>query len=178
MNAGIIARRYATVLLDFASENKELERVYSDAKLICDTLAGQETANALLSSPLRKPSEKKAFLQNLFSKYVCSSMLKFIAFVVDKHRTELICEILRVFRSLYRKKLEIKSARITTATPLTDKNQKDFTSIIEKKTNGKVEAEFTTDESIIGGIIIALDGKQLDASITRQLKDIERGLTA
>ncbi len=178
MNAGLIARRYATVLYDYADEQGQLTQMYDDAKTVCDTLAGQDVALALLNSPLRKASDKKAFIEKLFSKYVSAPMLKFMLFVIDKRRTELMCEVLRVFRVIYKQKLGIKSARITTAKPVSAANQNAFAKIIEAKAGGKVEMDFEVDETIIGGIIVAIDGKQLDCSITRQLKEIEKGLTA
>lgn len=177
MDAGLISRRYATVLYDFAGNRGDLSDVYSDACSLCDMFASQPGALAFLGSPLRKPSEKRSFVENVFAGNVASSMLEFILFTIDKGRVEMIAEILRVFRSLYKTKLGIKTAEIVTARSLSETKQAELSAVLEQKLNAKVEVEFKSDASLIGGIIITVDGKQIDCSVSHQLKEIEKRLT-
>lgn len=178
MNAGLIARRYATVLYDFATDAKEAERVYTDARNVSLSLSASEAAMQLMSSPMRKPSEKKALLEQVYGSYVCSTTMRFMTFVVDKGRAELLCEMLRVYGAVYRKRQGIKSACITTATELSTDKQQSFTTMLEAKTQSRVETTYKTDADIIGGIVVAIDGRQIDCSVKNQLKEIERKLMA
>lgn len=177
MNAGLIARRYATVLYDFATEHKVAERVYNDTKLLLEVFTSKPSIMQFLNSPLRKPSEKLSMIKSTFENIVIEETMQFINFTIEKSRIGMIDEVLRVFQSIYKKRLGIKSVDITTAKDLTDKTEKNFTSIIENKLKSKVEMSFKTDESIIGGVIINIDGRQLDCSVQRQLKEIEKELT-
>lgn len=176
MNAGLIARRYATVLYDFALGRNVLDDVYNDARNISQAMAAREATTQLLASPLRKPSEKKTFLKNAFEKFVTPTTMEFMLFVVDKERVSILSEILRVFQIVYKQRQGIKSASITTAKELSADKQNDITKLIEDKLSSKVEAQYRTDESIIGGAIITIDGKQLDCSVLHQLKEIEKRL--
>lgn len=176
MNAGLIARRYATVLYDYAAEQGETQQVYADARNVAASLLESNAALSFLASPLRKPSEKKTFLASVFGSSVCASTLRFMNFTADKGRESLLCEILRVFGIVYRKRLGIRSASVVTATQLSAQKQKDFAAMLEDKTQSKVEVEYATNADLIGGIVVEIDGKQIDCSVKNQLKEIERKL--
>ncbi len=176
MNAGLISRRYATVLYDYAEKNAELAQVYDDALTAYAVLSEEKGVQDVMSSPLQTTADKKAFLTAVFDKHSAQSLMKFMMFVVDKGRAELLGEILRVFATIYRKKQGIKSADVTTATELTSKKQSEFSKMLEDKMQCKVEVTYRTNASIIGGIIVSVDGKQLDCSVSHQLNEIERGL--
>lgn len=177
MDVGLIARRYATVLYDFASQRKELEQVNSDAQCIRDAFAEYRSSIEFLSSPIKKISEKKDFLVTVFKNSVTSTMMDFLLFVADKERISVIDDILRVFQSLYKKSLGIKQVDVVTASPLSAEKESSFTSLIEEKLGAKVDAKYSFDSALIGGMIITVDGKQLDCSVQRQLKEIEKSLT-
>ena len=62
---------------------------------------------------------------------------------------------------------------VVTAKPLDDDLRKEVMSYIEKQSNSKIELEEIIDESLIGGAIIRMDDKQLDASISSKLKSLK-----
>ena len=47
-------------------------------------------------------------------------------------------------------------------------------SYIEKQSNSKIELKEIIDESLIGGAIIRMDDKQLDARISSKLKSLKK----
>jgi F-type H+-transporting ATPase subunit delta len=177
MDVGLIARRYATVLYDFADQRRELDEVNSDAQNIRDAFVANSEVYNFLSSPIKKMSEKKELLFTVFNGNVTSTMIDFLMFVVDKERVSALDDILRVFQSLYKKSLGIKQVDIVTACGLSTEKEKTFVSIIESKLGAKVDASFSVDESLLGGMVITIEGKQLDCSVLRQLKEIENSLT-
>ncbi len=176
MNAGLISRRYATVLYDYAEANSELVQAYTDAQTVYRAFEQEKDAQTMLASPMQSNADKKAFLSAVFGTYSVSSLMKFMMFVVDKGRAALLSEILRVFAVVYRKRQGIKSAEVTTATILSAVKQNEFSKMLADKMQSAIEVSYKTNDSIIGGIIVSVDGKQLDCSISHQLKEIERGL--
>lgn len=177
MNGGLIARRYATVLFQYGNEKGKVDEICADATLIRNSFKDCPEALEFLASPLKKASEKKELLASVFDGKVSSLTSEFLSFTVDKDRVDLLDEILRVFIGLYKSAKGIHTAEITTAKDIAIDKQNDFVSILENKLGNKVEATFKSDESIIGGIIIRVDGKQIDCSVARQLADIEKSLT-
>lgn len=177
MNVGLIARRYATVLYDFANQRNELSQVSTDVQCIREAFAENRMALEFLSSPVKKVSEKKSFLSSVFHTVVSATTMDFLMFVADKERVSTLDDILRVFQSLYKKSLGIKQVDVVTACSLQSEKQIAFTSIIESKLGTKVDASYSVDESLLGGVVLTIDGKQLDCSVQRQLREIEKSLT-
>ena len=183
MDAGLIARRYATVLHDFAADRNKLDTVYQDALVVRQALSEQKEAQAFLESPLHKNSEKKALVQAAFGGHVAPETLQFLDFLVEKERISYAGSILLVFEMLYKKERNICTATVTTAKALNEKQQQKLVEQIREKmvTAGRkveaVDASFKVDPAIIGGIILAVDGMQLDSSLQSKLKTLKRALT-
>ena len=183
MDAGLIARRYATVLHDYAKDRGKLEEVYADAVAICQALASQPQAEEYLGSPLHKPSEKRALVQEVFGSHVTEETLQFMTFLVEKDRIGMAGAILRVFGTLYKEENDICTATITTAKELTDEQRSRIVEQIASKlrASGKrvttVDAEFKVKPAIIGGMILTIDGRQLDNSVESKLRKLEKTLT-
>ncbi len=184
MDAGLIARRYATVLHDFAADRGALDTVYADASIVRAALGAQPAAQRFFDSPLHKASEKRELVKATFEGNVSPETLQFLIFLVEKERIGYVNSILLVFEMLYKKEKDICTASVTTAKELSDTQKQNIISIISGKLEaaGKkvssVDATFKVDPSIIGGIILAVDGKQLDNSIQSKLKTLEKKLTA
>ncbi len=177
MDGGLIARRYATVLYEYGNEKNNTAQIYADVNMIRKAFAENGKAVEMLASPLQKVSAKKAFLKAVFGDKISTQSYEFIQFVADKGRIGMIDEILRVYQIVYKEHNDIKTAEVTTAKELTDSNKTDFLKQLEVKLGTKVEASFKSDASLIGGVIIRVDGRQMDCSIARQLAEIEKKLT-
>lgn len=182
MDAGLIARRYATVLRDFARDKGKLDDVYADAALVRKALAEQPAAKRFFDSPLHKPSEKRDLVNATFESAVTPETLQFLTFLVEKERIGYADSILLVFETLYKNEHDICTATVTTARELTPEQKGRFVALVADKVKGagrkvnSVDATFKVDPQIIGGVILTIDGKQLDGSVQSKLKAIERQL--
>lgn len=184
MDAGLIARRYATVLYDFAKDKQKLDDVYADAQTLRKAMASQPEAQEFFESPTRKVSEKRQLVEAAFKSAVCPETFRFLEFLVEKERISFMSAIMLVFEMLYKKDHNVCTATITTAKQLTEQQQAAFTEQLKAKLIGSgrtvesVDATFKVQPEIIGGLILAVDGMQLDDSVLTKLKNIERQLIA
>ena len=182
MDAGLIARRYATVLRDFAQGRGKLEEVYADVTKVRAALAENPEAEQFFCSPVVKPSEKKALLTGTFKGLVSDETLQFMTFLVDKERIGAVGSILFVFEMLYKREKNICTATVTTAKELSEADRNRFVGLIADKMRksgrqvSDVDASFKVDPSIIGGVVLAVDGKQIDDSVSSKLKELQRQL--
>jgi len=69
-------------------------------------------------------------------------------------------------------KFEGKSAIITSALPLTDKEKKVIEKEILKRTVGEPEIAFKVDPGLLGGLTIRIDDKMYDHSVSNQLSEM------
>ena len=61
-----IARRYAKSLIDFATENNQLEAAYNDMLLVESACKNSREFQKVLESPIIKTDKKEAIIEEVF----------------------------------------------------------------------------------------------------------------
>ena len=56
---------------------------------------------------------------------------------------------------------------------ISEEQKKKLQQKLEQYTKGRVETTYTTDPTLLGGLIVNLDGKVLDGSLQGRLRDIK-----
>ena len=75
--------------------------------------------------------------------------------------------------AMYDEISKISNAKITSAVELTEEEKMSLREKLEKKIGHKILIECVVDESIIGGLIVETDGKIMDSSLKKHLKEIK-----
>jgi F-type H+-transporting ATPase subunit delta len=171
------ASRYAKALLGLASERDELVRVESELHMISTLVDESREFELLLTSPVIKPDKKKAVLKAIFKDGLCELTFKFINILVTKGRESLLPSIVQEALSQLRIMKNIQVVEVKTTTPLDDASRSNILAEVAKLHDGEVELTETIDADLLGGFILRMDDKQIDASIKRQLNTLRRKLT-
>ncbi|MEJ2494874.1 MAG: F0F1 ATP synthase subunit delta, partial [Ignavibacteriaceae bacterium] len=100
MSDSKVAYRYASSLLDTAIEKDILEKVFKDIKLLIESLHISGELKRTVESPVIKPELKFSILNEIFSKKMNKETLKFIHFVINKNREEVLYSIAEKFIDL------------------------------------------------------------------------------
>ena len=170
-----LAGRYAKSILDLAIEQGQLEAVCADMKYIqavCN--ASSEFVN-MLRSPIIKADQKNSILSAVLQNKVGVLTNSFIVLLVKKGRESDLHEIANTFIEQYNAMKGIHQVTLTTAVEISA----DMKNSIEQKVKSdnsfaSVELTTKTDESLIGGFVLEFNNNLLDASISRDLKDIKK----
>ena len=165
--------RYAKSLISISKEQNSLETSFNDMLLVSSVCSSNKDFVNLLKTPIVKTDLKIKILNELLAKSISDLTLSFIILIAKKKREILLPEIAECFIALYKNNKNIKEVSVVTAKPLDDDLRKEVMSYIEKHSNSKIELEEIIDESLIGGAIIRMDDKQLDASISSKLKSLK-----
>jgi F-type H+-transporting ATPase subunit delta len=170
-----LASRYAKSLLDLAVEQKVLDAVYADINMLKNVMKSSIEMVGLLRSPIIPADKKLNILNSVLDGKISTLTGLFIKLLINKRRESNLPEIVTAFIEQYNEMHHIYSVKITTAQPLTDEMQ---TAIVNKvKESAKIEKiELTTEvkEELIGGYVLEMSGKLIDASILRDLNDVKR----
>lgn len=176
MNESLINIRYAKALLTLADELGEVDVVYKDIQQLYQLLQAEKSDfDRFIQHPTLKPSQKKKILNEL-SEDLNHLTIRFLELLIDNRREMLFKEILLDFSDLYRRLKGITTAEVTTASRLIDDEKENIKSLISKSLKTKVELKEKVDEEILGGFIIQIDDKQLDASVRRKLMQVRERL--
>jgi F-type H+-transporting ATPase subunit delta len=176
MNESKISVRYARALFQSALEKKSLDKVNNDMILISELCSVPETRE-FLNSPVIPPSKKEKILHNLIAKEVEAITMSLIDLVVKNGRESFLPAIARVFVHETMKYKGITETVLTTAVKVDESLKKQIASLISKEFNTKVQIEEVVDKDIIGGFILKIDDKYIDASIRNKLRKIKKELS-
>lgn len=146
MNSGIISSRYAKALLKLVNETGNGDAVYDQIQQV-------------LRNPEQMPSEWEP------------ELLKFVQLLVRNKRISYLKYIFHTFMDLYNTSRGRVIAHLKTAVPAPSLELR-IKSLLEEKSGGEILMEVSVDPSIIGGFVLTIDDKMLDASVSRQIEEI------
>ncbi|HEV7780996.1 MAG TPA: ATP synthase F1 subunit delta [Chitinophagaceae bacterium] len=170
-----LATRYAKSLIDLAIERGELEKVFADMKWLNSVCKTNRDFVNLLRSPVIKGDTKKKIMEAVTGGRISEMTAAFNRLLITKGRESNLPEITAAFITAYKLEKNIQTIRLTTAAPVTDA-VKDAIIAQVKKTAGfqNAELEEKVDPNIIGGFVLQVDDKLIDASVAYDLKAIAR----
>ena len=166
--------RYAKSLFDLAIEQDILKKCKEDMQFVADTCARSKDLSLLLKSPIIKTDQKLSIFKEVLYDKMSEVSIRFVNIITNKKRESLLEGIANSFITLYKAHKNIESATVTTAFPLEETLRKEVTDFI--KTYGETEVDLTekVDEKIIGGAIIRMGDKQLDASVKKAIAELKQ----
>ncbi|MEP2669990.1 MAG: ATP synthase F1 subunit delta [Cyclobacteriaceae bacterium] len=168
------ASRYVRSLLGLAQEQGVLDEVHKDMQFIDKTCNENLELVSLLRSPIIKSDKKKAVLYKIFEGKVQKLTMAIIDIVTRKNRESILPSIAREFHNAYNDFKGIQKATITSTVALDADILKEVEEMVKKLSEKKIiELEERVDSSLIGGFILNVGDKQVDASISNKLKSLK-----
>jgi len=169
-----VARRYAKALVDVLPEEK-LEKVLEEAKAINSLI--DDRAIRYFKSPVVSVEKKKALIEQVLSKVEVTEELKRVLLLMaEKNRLGILREFVSELEALVDAKLGIVKAEITSATELDEDTIEKIKAKIEELFGKKAEISVSLDPSLIGGFIVRVADKIIDASIKTQLENLKKAI--
>ena len=129
----------------------------------------------LLSNSIIDNFDKKKAILSLLEKNN-SITEKLLDLLIHNKRDAIISDIASCFIQLYNKNNNIKEAIVVTASPIDKDLEKKVLSQIKIPAAKSINLINLVDSSIIGGFIIRYDGKEYNASIKQNLKNLKTEL--
>lgn len=175
MNDSKISVRYAKALFLTAKEDKNLENVVRNIKLIRASLDVARFSQ-FLESPVIKTSDKRKLVKEVFEKNVEGLTFNFLELLLINKREIYLVGIIRNFISFYREDQDIKEATLSIPFTVSDEYQNKFIKILEDTLKAKIDMEEVINPELIGGFILKVEDQQFDASVKTQLSRIKKKL--
>mgnify|MGYP000321370440 CR=1 FL=1 len=173
-----VAYRYVKSLLQLAVEQKALEEVHADMQLFSRICQQNRSFTLMLRNPVIRHDKKKDVLMALFRGRVHSLTLAIFDIITRKNREPLLPEIARQFHQAYNEYKGIVSATLETAIEPDNKLMSEFEKLIKEiSKKNQVELHTKVEPEMIGGFVLTVNDRQIDASIRNRLKALERELT-
>jgi F-type H+-transporting ATPase subunit delta len=172
-----VAHRYAKSLISLARDHSSVDEIQSDLQLIQQALRESKDLGLMLKSPVVLNDKKLRVLDGIFAGKISEISLSFIRILVEKGREALLHGIAESGLALIRELKNIQRAEVTTAVPMDDATRERVQAEARKLHDGGIELLERVDESIIGGFILKMNDRMVDASTRQQLQTLRRELT-
>jgi F-type H+-transporting ATPase subunit delta len=169
-----VASRYVKSLLGLAEEQKALEQVRADMQLFSSVCKTNRDFTNMLKSPVIKHDKKFAIMGAIFKTKVHPLTMAIIEMLTKKNREPLLPAIAGEFQNAYNVYKGIQKATVVTTFGLDEKTKAEIEKLV-KKISGKdqIELEQKVDAELIGGFVLNVGDKQIDASIKNKLRTLK-----
>lgn len=174
MNEGLIAKRYAKALFEYAASRGEDKRLYERMRQLSRNLSAVPRIREFMLNPVLHREDKAKLIIDAAGGDVEPSFARFVRLLLDNKREVLLQSVALSYMSLYRKEHRITVVWLVSAEPMPEFILERIRLDVERRTRGPVEMETRTDESIKGGFIFQIDDLRLDASVAGQLNSIKQ----
>jgi F-type H+-transporting ATPase subunit delta len=165
-----VARKYNLALYFTAIERKSVEEVKKDLVDIKKSIEGSKELSNFILTPVISAEKKTKVFEAMFSGKVNELTLRFLVYLCEKNRINLLYDITDDFATLVNEKQGVVLAKVKTAIEITDGEKKALTDKLRLFTGKEIQATYSVDPAIKGGFIASVDDKIIDASILRQLE--------
>jgi len=167
-----LARPYARAAFALARDAGQLPQ-WADALAFSTRVAADPRVSALLGHPALSAEQAVSLLvpQTADGKFA-----DFLALLAENRRLPQLAEIAGLYAQLRAEAEHVTQASVTSAKELSDADEATLVAALERRFGGKVQLACATDESLIGGAVIAVGDVVIDGSLKGKLARLESAL--
>jgi F-type H+-transporting ATPase subunit delta len=173
--SGSAARRYAEALLALSTN----ERAVGEVRASLEKLA--PAFDRVTVAGLRDPSvpmKQRVEAVNAALQGEPDVIRSLLVLLLETDRIALVPQIALAFGDLVDRREGISKARITTAIPLKDAEQRELVNRLERESRTKLRATFAVDPTLIGGAKVQIGDHLIDSSVRAKLIALGRQLAS
>ena len=168
------AKRYAKALFELALEKAKIDEIHQDFNGFLNLIKDNPDLKSVLNLPADRDREK--LVTELMKERFAELFFNFLLLVLKNKRFYLIDQIHHEFLNrvdVYYNRVRVEAI---TAVPFSDDQLLKLSQEIAQNLKAEVRIENKVDPSIIGGIIIRINGKMFNASLAEQFKKLKQYL--
>ncbi len=171
------AKNYGDALYELARDEALCPQISEELAGVCGLFADMPAYTELLSAPSVPKSERTAVLDAAFSGRVHPYVLNFLKLLTERDHIRELKDCGKQFRSRYNEDRGILAAVAVTAVPLTDALMQKLRAKLCAVTGKQVEIQNRVDPSVLGGIRLEMEGRQLDGTVRQRLDGLKKTLS-
>ena len=168
-----IGQVYARALFEAAMEHDELDEIQEQLAIWSDALAENKDLQTFFFSPRFSSAEKKDAIRKIIDGGN-ERFLNFLELLAERHRLPATFRIRRSFDELWREEHKMLPVEVTSAVELDEELVRSIGERIQERTGRRIELTSRVDPNIIGGLVLRVGNKVLDASVQGRLQRLRK----
>ncbi|MDA0781341.1 MAG: F0F1 ATP synthase subunit delta [Rickettsiales bacterium] len=174
MSNSILSKRYAKAVFELALESKSVDKVQKDFVSLQELLKESQNLREAVQNPVISKSEQHNAMLFILKKIGVNDITeKFIKVLIDNGRLKILYDVASSYFEMVKEHNGEVTANIISAKPLLKKQITDIEKSLSKTLNKTVTAQEQVDEAILGGIIVRVGSKMIDASVSGGLEKLK-----
>ena len=168
-----IADVYARSLFEVATENDSLDEIHEQLDEFTDALEESRELRTYFFSPYFSSEEKKDGIGRVLDG-ADENFLRFLELLAERHRLPVVHRIRRRFDEMWANEKQLINVEITSAIELDEDTANTVGDRIREETGREVQLSTQVDPELIGGVVIRVGNKIMDASVRTKLENLRR----
>lgn len=168
-----LSREYAEALFALAAERDQTKEYLEALDTAATLLADNPDYVELLSCPAISKDERDGLLEQTFGQILPEQVLAFIQLLCAHGRIRSLSDCIAEYRLLYQTAVAMSTAEVVSAVPLTESEKAKLADTLSARFGRTVTLTCTVDESLLGGMVVRVDGKVLDGSLRSRLHAVK-----
>ena len=169
-----LAGRYATALFELAVEEKNLDKVAGDLDVLQGLLDDSADLQRLVKSPvLSREDQMRAMAAILAHADACDLAIRFVGLLAERRRLFVIEAVIDKFISMLAAHRGEIRAQVISARTLSDERLGHIRATLSKALSGDVVIDAQTDEDMIGGLLVHVGSRMVDASLRSKIQRMQ-----
>jgi F-type H+-transporting ATPase subunit delta len=174
---GGIAERYAIALFDLADERKALDDVAADLRGLRDLIAESSDLRRLIRSPVLARAAQGKAVAALAERAALQPLTRnFLGLVAQNRRLFALPEMIHGFLATLAFRRGEVTAQVVAAQALTPQQRDTLGDQLRKAVGQKVTVDLSVDPSLLGGLVVKLGSRMVDASLKSKLHRLEMAM--
>lgn len=172
-----VARVYSEALFDVAKEHGSLDEVHEQLGRVSDAVASDRDLQIFFFSPYFSSAEKRDGIKRAIEGGH-PDLVNFLELLAEKQRMPALFQIRKRFDELWGAENQRLEVTLTSAIELDPSVIEEVGAEIERKTGKTIELTSRVDENIVGGLVLQVGNRVLDASIRHRLEKLRQAASA
>lgn len=168
-----IAKVYSGALFDVARERGRLDEVREQLGQFADAVATDRDLQVFFFSPYFSSAEKREGISRAVTG-ADPELINFLELLAEKHRMPALFRIRDRFDELWDAANQRLEVTVTSAIALDPAVVESIGAEIERKTGKTIELKSEVDDAIIGGLVLQVGNRVLDASVHSRLEKLRK----
>lgn len=165
-----IARPYARALFEVTQAQRQTDAVRKELEQVLAAVTGSQDFRRFLASPVVADSDRKAVVGQVARRMMLSKLTtNFLLLLSDKRRLNALEEIVLLFGEEADRADGVVRAEAFAPVKLSAVQVSRLRSALEEMTGRKVVVQDSVDATLMGGLLVRIDGRIYDTTVKSQL---------
>ncbi|MCH5285862.1 MAG: ATP synthase F1 subunit delta [Christensenellaceae bacterium] len=167
------SRGYASALFDLAVDSHIEDLTQKALHEVKTVLCGTPDALATLASPAIPMKERLAMLEQVWGETLPGDVMGFLQVLCRNGHIRELGDCVTAFDDLLDTARKLSTATVVSAVELTDAEKDTLQKRLEQRLGRTIRLECSVDPSLLGGLIVEVDGRVMDGSLKHRLHEIK-----